>query len=43
MKRFDQDFDKVDVIKLRLFEYYKYFKIVIHASITPNPIKSYLC
>ncbi len=43
INKFPYDFDSVDVIKFKLLEYYKYFNIVIHANITPNPINTYLC
>lgn len=43
IKRFPQDLLKVAVIKFRLLLYCRYFNIVIQASITPNPIKNYLC
>jgi len=38
-----QDFDKVDVIKFKLLEYSRYLRMVIQASMTPNPIKTSLC
>lgn len=37
------DLDKVDDIKFKLGLYSKYLRIVTHASITPKPIRSYLC
>ncbi len=43
IKRLLQDLDSVDVIKFKLFEYSRYFKIVIQANMTPNPINTYLC